>query len=905
MMREISVCLVLVLAVVCMVDARPKTHKRRHHGEGDAEEGVTPCTYMVCPKGSECTFNSSLGDPFCICMRECKPHQRPVCGSDGVVYDNHCELHRAACIHKKHIAVVRDALCVKPTQELIGGQPEVYEEKPEVEHEVKSSAPVVENDPEVDEVNPEVDEEEDEQIVDEEEPEIEEEKPVVHEEKPEDVEDDSKEETDEPIVEEEPTVSNCSPDDLIDFKSNILDHYRIQFNNPTDDSSQPELDKKFLVSLMTNHFDTTRDSLLTRDEISSVIARDNVSGLSSKCSLLDILSFFDKNADQKLDPYEMYDAFDVQTVTIAENLRQMLKVANAGDNIVLVCGIDVEDKSHVIWQRNGVDLVDIPLLDGMKTYDDGTLYFLKLTLMHMGTYTCYVEGYKSVKQTYTLQVQVPPTVHTCPSARFQSLGKVGRIQCYAQGVPEPDKTWSKNGVPVVERPGLRLEGQNTTVRIENLDYPDTGKYICTANNEAGTVQSVSSVFIQENARALDHGPLHVYYFFHANGIRVVEPDSCGFKLNVPTNHVLPKPHGVLCPMTPSGDTACSWGDAVNVNNQYIYVTQPMNNRIIMIDIRTQQIIEVIRTDAVPVSLHYIEHHDTLWVVCWRSTDADEGTRSIQVIKYASQGETHAPIHTTPIGHHFDVIKGLFIPQVQIVNQGDYKFGYVIHNHQMAITKINLDTTTLSSTIVLTQYECYPESVAFLATGGYVIVNCAKDEFQQSKQLILDYMTDIVLNVNDGIRGTPYVSPDGRYVISADNQHGLVYIQKVTTSGKVKTLFEVSTNLGVSDVGFFPSKTDTHTYDILVTSRDRPDVLFVDLETSKVKMIPGVFHPISGKSWPWNEHNRHIVNSGVFGSHVATPGADHVVLIDGNKKSVKCDIDDVSQSNVMLWVGDCY
>ena len=95
-----------------------------------------------------------------------------------------------------------------------------------------------------------------------------------------------------------------------------------------------------------------------------------------------------------------------------------------------------------------------------------------------------------------------------------------------------------------------------------------------------------------HSTALDHGPLHVYYLFHANGIRVVEPDSCGFKLNVPTNHVLPKPHGVLCPMTPSGDTACSWGDAVNVNNQYIYVTQPMNNRIIMIDIRTQQIIEV-------------------------------------------------------------------------------------------------------------------------------------------------------------------------------------------------------------------------------------------------------------------------------------------------------------------------
>lgn len=80
------------------------------------------------------------------------------------------------------------------------------------------------------------------------------------------------------------------------------------------------MDKKFLVSLMTNHFDTTRDSLLTRDEISSVIARDNVSGLSAKCSLLDILSFFDKNADQKLDPYEMYDAFGEYVVSVGDLL---------------------------------------------------------------------------------------------------------------------------------------------------------------------------------------------------------------------------------------------------------------------------------------------------------------------------------------------------------------------------------------------------------------------------------------------------------------------------------------------------------------------------------------------------------------------------------------------------------
>ncbi|XP_022111541.1 follistatin-related protein 5-like [Acanthaster planci] len=525
--------------------------------------------------------------------------------------------------------------------------------------------------------------------------------------------------------------------------------------------------------------------------------------------------------------------------------------------------------------------------------------------MHMGTYTCYVEGYKSVQQTYTVEVQVPPSVHTCPNFRLQSLGKTAKVQCYAQGVPEPDKCWSQRGVTITERPGLTIEDGNTTVHVESLDYPDTGKYLCRASNPVGTVQAVSSVFIQENTKALDFGPVHVFYLFHSHGIRILEPDSCGFRLNIPPKHVLPKPHGLLCPPSPTGEIACSWGQAINVLNQFLYVTQPNNNRIIVVDIRTQLIIEVIQTDRVPFSLHYIPHLDTVWVVCWQSTDPNGGQRSVQVIKYVSHREMHTPIHTTPIGHHFDVVKGLYIPQVQIPNQGNYKFGYVVHSQQMAITKINLETTTLSSTIVLSQHQCYPDSVAFLSIGGYVIVSCADGgESQPSRQLFLDYLTDTVLHTNEGIQGTPYISPDGRYIISADNQHGLIYVQKVTLSGKVKSLFEVSTNLGVSDVGFFPTKASTHAYDIMVTSSDRPDVLFVDLQTSKVKMIPGVFDPINPDSWPWNEHNRHIVSSGVFGSHLATPSADHVVLIDGKKKSVHCNVD-VSQSNVIVWVGDCY
>lgn len=35
----------------------------------------------------------------------------PVCGSDGRFYENHCELHRAACLLERNIVIVHSKDC--------------------------------------------------------------------------------------------------------------------------------------------------------------------------------------------------------------------------------------------------------------------------------------------------------------------------------------------------------------------------------------------------------------------------------------------------------------------------------------------------------------------------------------------------------------------------------------------------------------------------------------------------------------------------------------------------------------------------------------------------------------------------------------------------------------------------
>lgn len=63
-------------------------------------------------KGHECSLTGA-GEATCICQRQCNVHRKLVCGSDGHIYPNHCELHRAACITKTAIAIERGVLCVK------------------------------------------------------------------------------------------------------------------------------------------------------------------------------------------------------------------------------------------------------------------------------------------------------------------------------------------------------------------------------------------------------------------------------------------------------------------------------------------------------------------------------------------------------------------------------------------------------------------------------------------------------------------------------------------------------------------------------------------------------------------------------------------------------------------------
>lgn len=70
-----------------------------------------PCEHKYCGLGRHCVVNHETGQGECKCLDHCKPHYKPVCGSDGKLYQNHCELHRASCLRGHRITIMHSEEC--------------------------------------------------------------------------------------------------------------------------------------------------------------------------------------------------------------------------------------------------------------------------------------------------------------------------------------------------------------------------------------------------------------------------------------------------------------------------------------------------------------------------------------------------------------------------------------------------------------------------------------------------------------------------------------------------------------------------------------------------------------------------------------------------------------------------
>ncbi|KAH6944057.1 hypothetical protein HPB50_001479 [Hyalomma asiaticum] len=309
---------------------------------------------------------------------------------------------------------------------------------------------------------------------------------------------------------------------------------------------------------------------------------------------------------------------------------------------------------------------------------------------------------------------------------------------------------------------------------------------------------------------------------------------------------------------------------------------------------------VVVTDKFPVDLHYVPHLDQVWVLCWRGP-VDRGTKTIQIIRDASQKKKHHTVHPEPVDGHFDLVSGLFIPPAQDLGY-PWKYGYVVHTNQRGMYKMDLRAMKYIKTVDLTPYNCAPASADFASLGGFVILECLEPITQRPMgQILLDYLTDTVLSHKTNLFGRPRVSPDSRHVITLQSANNSVVIvaQEVTEQG-LRFLFDVKTTLQISDATFFTSRT-SHSYDLYASSSTKEDILLVNLQDGKVEVITGTGRAIDPRGARWGNANRPISSAGVFGTYMVTTASEAVFVLNGKTRTVNCEIGNVVHPRMMVWV----
>uniref|UniRef100_A0A670J252 Follistatin like 5 n=1 Tax=Podarcis muralis TaxID=64176 RepID=A0A670J252_PODMU len=753
----------------------PENSRNKGYVNHDAHLGS--CENKYCGLGRHCVVNRGTGQAECVCMEHCKPHFKPVCGSDGEFYENHCEVHRAACLKKQKITIVHNEDCF-----FKGG--------------------------------------------------------------------------------------NCKSIDYNKMKNFLLDLQNRRYMLQTRERSVEDKMalKKLLVDQMFKYYDSDNNGLVDSNELTQlspllnkVIKQDELGKDLSDCSLFDLLKYDDYNGDKHLGLEEFYRAFQVIQLSLPEDQKISITAATVGQSAVLSCAIQGTLRPPIIWKRNNVALNNLDLEDINDFGDDGSLYITKITTTHMGNYSCYADGYDKLYQTHILQVNVPPVIRVFPESQAREPGVTASLRCHAEGIPNPVLGWLKNGIDITPKLSKQL-----------------------------TLQGL--------------GIGNMFYVFYEDGIKVIQPVECEFQRHIKPSEKLLGFQDEVCPKAEGEEVQqCVWASAVNVKDKFIYVTQPTLDRVLIVDVQSQKVVQAVSTDPIPVKLHYDKSHDQVWVLSWGSFDKNSPT--LQVITQASGSISHHTIHTQPVGKQFDRVDDFFIPSTTLLIT-HIRFGFILHKDEPVLQKIDLETMSYIKTISLKDYNCVPKSLAYTHLGGYYFISCKPDTTGAvPPQLIVDGVTDSVIGYNGDVTGTPYISPDGHYLVSIDDVKGLMRVQTITVRGEIQDAFDIHTNLHISDVAFQASFTEAHQYNVFGSSSTQTDVLFVELSSGKVKMVKSLKEPLKPDEWPWNRKNRLIEGSGLFGQYLMTPSKESLFILDGRLNKLNCEITEVERGNTVIWVGE--
>ncbi|XP_067464680.1 follistatin-related protein 4 isoform X3 [Thunnus thynnus] len=704
----------------------------------------------------------------------------------------------------------------------------------------------------------------------------------------------------------------CTMSEYNRLKSMLLDMQPKTLNTGEQSQQRDMEEKRALVDTMFKYLDVDQNGRLVSDELEKVgieiSMKEHLEDSLLECTMQDLLRYDDYNNDGHLSLHEFYTAFQVVQLSLAEDQEISVSTVTVGLSAVLTCAIQGTLRPPIIWKRNGIILNFLDLEDINDFGDDGSLYITKVTTIHMGNYSCHAYGYEDLYQTHVLQVNVPPVILVYPETQAQEPGVSASLHCHADGIPNPKLLWLKNGMDLQPRSSkqLSLIANGSELFIGSVRYEDTGAYTCIAKNEVGVDEDISSLFVEDSAKKTLANILwreeglsvgNMFYVFSDEGITVLQPSECEIRRHMKRTERIVATYEEMCPKGEGvSPQHCVWSSAVNIRDKYIYVTQPLQSRLLVVDIQAQKVVQEVATDPFPVKMLYDKSHDQVWVLTWGDMDRTHPT--LQVIPQASVGEVHRAIRTT-----FQRVNDFFIPPTNLIIT-HVRFAFVFLKNEPAVHKIDLETFHRVKTISLKNYSCIPVSMAYTHLSGFYFIQCqSKSHLQAPPQLLIDSVTDAVIGPNLNVTGQAFVSPDGRYIVTPDPQSLKLIVQTVSFQGELGLNQEMDEPVAVSDLVFQPSFTESNQHVVVATSSSGTDLLFADLSSGRTEVLRSLKEPLAPQAWPWGGPNRVVVSSGLFGQYLVTPSAESLFVLNGKQRTPHCEVSDIKRGNTVVWVGE--
>uniref|UniRef100_A0A7N5KTI0 Hemicentin 2 n=1 Tax=Ailuropoda melanoleuca TaxID=9646 RepID=A0A7N5KTI0_AILME len=215
------------------------------------------------------------------------------------------------------------------------------------------------------------------------------------------------------------------------------------------------------------HYNVSKDGTLVitrpspQDAGTYVCTATNAVGFSSQEMRLSV------NTEPRIHVNGSHDADEPLRVT-----------AKAGDEVTLDCEAQGSPAPLVTWTK---DFRPVPsVTDRHRLLPSGSLRLAQAQVGDSGLYRCIASNPAgSASQHYVLQVQVPPQVQPGPRVLKVLAGEILDLNCVAEGTPEPQLNWSKDGA------ALQGGGPEGSVHFSAIQTSDAGLYRCEASNSAG------------------------------------------------------------------------------------------------------------------------------------------------------------------------------------------------------------------------------------------------------------------------------------------------------------------------------------------------------------------------------------------------------------------------------------